>query len=185
VLTPEKSLYDIGSTVFAAQKVMLREHFRCVTPIVAYSNRTFYDNFIQPLRIPKASERIDPPLVDIYTKGGTRGTKDENRYEAQAIVEEIEALLSDKQFAGRTLGVVSLLGPDQAKYIDTLVRSRCDANELIRRRFACGDARVFQGSERDIMFLSMVVDPKNCRALSGNMFEQRFNVAASRARDGM
>lgn len=185
VLTPEKSLYDIGSTVFAAQKVMLREHFRCVPPIVAYSNRTFYDNFIQPLRIPKASERIDPPLVDIYTKGGTRGTKDENRYEAQAIAEEIEALLSDRQFAGRTLGVVSLLGPDQAKYIDTLVRSRCDANELIRRRFACGDARVFQGSERDIMFLSMVVDPTNCRALSGNMFEQRFNVAASRARDRM
>lgn len=66
-----------------------------------------------------------------------------------------------------------------------MVRIRCDANELLRRRFACGDARVFQGSERDIMFLSMVVDPANCRALSGNMFEQRFNVAASRARDRM
>jgi very-short-patch-repair endonuclease len=35
------------------------------------------------------------------------------------------------------------------------------------------------------MFLSMVADPANCRALSGNMFEQRFNVAASRARDRM
>ena len=35
------------------------------------------------------------------------------------------------------------------------------------------------------MFLSMVVDPANCKAVSGNMFEQRFNVAASRARDRM
>jgi very-short-patch-repair endonuclease len=35
------------------------------------------------------------------------------------------------------------------------------------------------------LFLSMVVDPTNCKALSGNMFEQRFNVAASRARDRM
>ena len=35
------------------------------------------------------------------------------------------------------------------------------------------------------MFLSMVVDPKHSRALSGSMFEQRFNVAASRARDRM
>jgi very-short-patch-repair endonuclease len=31
----------------------------------------------------------------------------------------------------------------------------------------------------------MVVDPGNCKALSGNMFDQRFNVAASRARDRM
>lgn len=158
VLTPEKSLYDVASTVFAAHKVMLREHFRCVPPIIAYSNRTFYKDFIQPLRIPKASERIDPPLVDIYVATGVRNTKDENHNEALAIVEEIEALLADKRFAGRTLGVVSLLGPDQAKHIDALVRSRCDANELIRRKFDCGDARLFQGSERDIMFLSMVAD---------------------------
>ena len=184
VLTPEKSLYDIASTVFAAQKVMLREHFRCVPPIIAYSN-TFYDGCIQPLRIPKASERIDPPLVDIHVTGGMRGVKDENKLEALAIAEEIEALLSDPKFAGRTIGVVSLLGPEQAKHIDALVRSRVDAMELMRRRFDCGDARLFQGSERDIMFLSMVADPSNCRALSGNMFEQRFNVAASRARDRM
>ena len=35
------------------------------------------------------------------------------------------------------------------------------------------------------MFLSVVVDPKGCRALSGNTAEQRFNVAGSRARDRM
>ena len=184
ILTPEKSLYDVASTVFAAQKVMLREHFRCVPPIIAYSNR-FYDGFIQPLRIPKASERLDPPLIDIYVEGGVRGVKDENRLEALAIAEEIAALVADPKFAGRTLGVVSLLGPDQAKHIDTLVRSRVSAMELMHRKFECGDARLFQGSERDIMFLSLVVDPSNCRAVSGNMFEQRFNVAASRARDRM
>ena len=184
VLTPEKSLYDIASTVFAAQKVMLREHFRCVPAIIAYSNQ-FYDGFMQPLRIPKESERIDPPLVDIYVPSGNRSNKDINLPEAQAIAEEISAILHNKQFANRTLGVVSLLGPDQAKYIDTMVRSRCDAAELMRRKFECGDARVFQGSERDIMFLSMVVDPNNCRAASGNTAEQRFNVAGSRARDRM
>jgi very-short-patch-repair endonuclease len=183
-LTPEKSLYDIASTVFAAQKVMLREHFRCVPPIIAYSN-TFYDGFIQPLRIPKSSERMDPPLVDIHVPNGLRSRHDVNEQEALAIAQEIEAIVANRQFAGRSLGVVSLLGPDQAKHIDSVVRQRVDAMELIRRNFACGDARVFQGSERDIMFLSMVVDPASCKALSGNMFEQRFNVAASRARDRM
>lgn len=185
VLTPEKSLYDLGSTVFAAQKVMLREHFRCVPPIIGYSNKTFYENFIQPLRIPRASERIDPPLVDLFVPGGIRGPRDENRQEAEAICSEIEKIVCDPAFAGRSIGVVSLLATEQAKFIDTLVRGRVDAMELQKRRFGCGDARLFQGSERDIMFLSMVVDRRNCRAISGNAAEQRFNVATSRARDRM
>lgn len=184
-MTPEKSLYDLAARVFAAHQVMLREHFRCAPPIIAYSNRVFYKGAIQPLRIPKGTERIDPPLVDVYVEGGLRDQRECNRAEAEFIANEIAALLEDERFAGRTLGVVSLLGMEQAKLVDTLVRSRCNAAELLRRRFECGDARTFQGSERDIMFLSMVVDPRNCRALSGNMFEQRFNVAASRARDRM
>ncbi|WP_305823151.1 AAA domain-containing protein [Massilia brevitalea] len=185
VLTADMSLYDIASTVFAASKVMLREHFRCVQPIIAYSNRVFYKNFIQPVRVPRASERLDPPLVDIYVPGGHRSAKGHNPSEADCIVAEIEAILRDPKMAGRTLGVVSLLGPEQALLIDKQVRARCDAVELARRQFACGDARIFQGSERDIVFLSMVADRDNHHALSGAMYDQRFNVAASRARDRM
>lgn len=184
VLTPEKSLYDIAATVFAAHKVMLREHFRCVPPIIAYSNR-FYDGSIQPLRIPKTSERLDPPLIDVYAPAGTRSSRDTNAAEADFIANEIAAIVANPKLAGRTLGVVSLLGIDQAKLIDHLVRERVDSMELMQRRFECGDARLFQGSERDIMFLTMVVDKGNCHALSQTMHEQRFNVAASRARDRM
>ncbi|CAH34547.1 hypothetical protein D0U02_00465 [Burkholderia pseudomallei] len=39
--------------------------------------------------------------------------------------------------------------------------------------------------ERDILFLSRVADLECCHALSGNARDQRFNVAASRARDRM
>lgn len=184
-LTPEKSLYDIASTVFAAERVMLAEHFRCVQPIIAYSNKTFYKNQIRPLRVPKASERIDPPLVDVFIEQGVRDTRDVNKMEAEFIASEIEAILRDPKLRNRTIGVVSLLGPDQAKYIYNLVVSRVDVSELERRKFACGDAYVFQGSERDIMFLSMVADHSKHHALSGQVFEQRFNVAASRARDRM
>lgn len=184
-LTPEKSLYDIASTVFAAERVMLAEHFRCVQPIIAYSNKTFYKNQIRPLRVPKASERIDPPLVDVFIEQGVRDTKDVNKMEAEFIASEIEAILRDPKLRNRTIGVVSLLGPDQAKYIYNLVVSRVDVSELERRKFACGDAYVFQGSERDIMFLSMIADRSKHHALSGQVFEQRFNVAASRARDRM
>ncbi len=184
-MTPEKSLYDLAARVFAADQVMLREHFRCVPPIIAYSNRTFYQNQILPLRIPRASERIEPPLVDIYVEGGIRDVHDRNGYEAQAIADEICAILTNEKLAHRTIGVVSLLGSEQAKHIDSVVTQRCDAAELRRRKFLCGDARAFQGRERHIMFLSMVADPRSCKALSGSMFDQRFNVAASRAQDRM
>jgi very-short-patch-repair endonuclease len=184
-MTPEKSLYDLAARVFAAEQVMLREHFRCVPPIIAYSNRTFYKGSILPLRIPKASERIDPPLVDVYVEGGIRDGHDCNGLEAEAITAEIISILKDERLAKMTLGVVSLLGMDQAKCIDSLVRQHCSATELLHRKFECGDARTFQGSERDIMFLSLVADSRSCKALSGNMFEQRFNVAASRARNRM
>ena len=185
VLTADMSLYDIASSVFAASRVMLREHFRCVQPIIAYSNRVFYKDFIQPLRIPKASERLDPPLVDVFVANGYRTAKSQNPPEAEFIAAEIEAIMRDPAMRDRTLGVVSLLGPEQAQWIDKLVRSRCDAAELARRNFACGDARIFQGSERDIVFLSMVADSRNHHALSGLQYDQRFNVAASRARDRM
>ena len=184
-MTPEKSLYDLAARVFAADQVMLREHFRCVAPIVAYSNRTYYQNQILPLRIPRASERMEPPLVDIYVEGGVRDPHDRNDCEAHAIADEINAILANGGLAGRTIGVVSLLGGEQAKHIDSVVLQRCDAADLRRRKFLSGDARAFQGSERHIVFLSMVADPGNCKALSGAMFDQRFNVAASRARDRM
>jgi very-short-patch-repair endonuclease len=164
---------------------MLREHFRCVPPIIAYSNRVFYKGGIQPLRIPKASERLDPPLVDIYVEDGARDRRDCNQREAEVVADEIAAILGSPRFAGRSIGAVSLLGMEQAKHIDELVRQRCDAAELNRRRFESGIPRTFQGSERDIMFVSLVADPEACKALSGLMFEQRFNVAASRARDRM
>ncbi len=184
-MTPEKSLYDLAARVYAGEQIMLKEHFRCVPPIIAYSNSQFYHGHIVPLRIPRASERLDPPLVDIYVPDGIRGQQDYNTAEAEAIAAEIEAILADERFKGRSLGVVSLLGIEQAKRIDGVVRAKCDAAELHRRHFECGDARTFQGSERDVMFLSLVVDRDNCKALSGSMFEQRFNVAASRARDRM
>lgn len=183
-MTPEKSLYDLAARVFAASQVMLREHFRCVPPIIAYSNQ-FYKGAIQPLRIPLASQRLDPPLIDIFVPGGMRDRHDCNRLEAEAIAAEISAILEDERYAGRTIGVVSLLGMEQAKFIDSMVRERCSASELLHCDFDCGDARTFQGSERDIMFLSMVADPERCHPLSGNAYDQRFNVAASRARDRM
>jgi len=185
VLSPDKSIYDLGSVMFAADLVRLREHFRCVAPIIEFSNHHFYNDEIRCLRVATAAERITPPLVDVFVKDGARDGRSMkiNRAEARAIVEEIKALTSNPAFASRTIGVVSLLGNDQSRYIFDLLITELGQEKFVRHQIRCGDAMTFQGREADIVFISMVSDADTVRALSGEMYEQRFNVAVSRARD--
>jgi very-short-patch-repair endonuclease len=185
VLSPEKSVYDLASVLFASDLIRLREHFRCVEPIIQFSNRLSYNNEIKCLRIPTASERITPPLVDVFVRGGYRDGRSVkiNRVEARAIVDEIKYLSSTPSFENRTIGVVSLLGSDQPKHIFEMLISELGEEKILRHQIRCGDAMTFQGREADIVFISMVSDGDSVRALSGEMYEQRFNVAVSRAKD--
>ncbi|WP_085247796.1 AAA domain-containing protein [Gilliamella mensalis] len=183
-MTPERSIYDLFKVVFAKSSVMLREHFRCVSPIIEYSKREFYNNELKPLRVPKVSERIDPPLIDVYVTDGYR-KNNINLPEAQFIVDEIQKIVEMPNFKGRTIGIVSLLGNDQALKIMQMLNERLEEEVIMQYKITCGDARTFQGKERDIIFLSMVVVPGQVQAQTKNTFAQRFNVAASRARDRM
>lgn len=183
-MTPDKSIYDLARVVFAGNSVMLKEHFRCVPAIIEFSNREFYQNDIRALRVPKANERLDPPLVDVFVKGGFR-KGDVNAPEAMAIVKEIQSILADHQFNGRTIGVVTLLGTAQAAAIHELIASEISPMDIVARKIAVGPPPVFQGRERDIMMVSMVLGPGDRSAANRADIHQRFNVALSRARDRM
>ena len=183
-MTPDKSIYDLACVVFAGNSVMLKEHFRCAPAIIEFSNREFYQGDIRPLRVPKADERLDPPLVDVFVKGGNR-KGDVNDPEAKAIVDEIEAILGNTQFDGRSIGIVTLLGTSQAARIHELVSERISPVDVVSRKIAVGPPPVFQGRERDIMMVSMVLGPGDRAAANRADMHQRFNVALSRARDRM
>ena len=101
-------------------QIMLKEHFRCVPAIIEFSNRVFYQGDIRPLRVPKANERLDPPLIDVFVKGGYR-KGDVNPAEAKAIVDEIKSIIEDPAYESRSIGVVTLLGNAQAAHIHELV----------------------------------------------------------------
>lgn len=183
-LSPDRSIYDLFKVVFAKSGAVLREHFRCVAPIIEYSRREFYSGMLVPLRLPRASERLDPPLIDVLVADGYRD-KEHNPGEARYIVEEISRIVADPKMAGRTIGVVSLIGNEQALRIMTRLTEELGEETITRFEITCGDARTFQGKERDIMFLSMVAAPGNVHALTTEAAAQRYNVAASRARDRM
>jgi len=184
-MTPDKSIYDLARVVFAGSSVMPVEHFRCVPAIIEYSNREFYEGDIKPLRLPKANERLDPPLIDVFVKGGFRDAKDINHSEAKAIVDEIETILMDPDLVGRSLGVVTLQGTTQAAEIQRLITQRISPIDVLARQIAVGPPPVFQGRERDIMLVSMVIGPNDRGAANRADMKQRYNVAISRARDRM
>jgi hypothetical protein len=85
----------------------------------------------------------------------------------------------------RTIGVISLIGGKQAALIYRMLQEELGEEVLVRHRITCGDSATFQGNEKDIVFLSMVADPRNKQAQTATHFEQRFNVALSRALDRM
>lgn len=185
-MDPATSLYELGGMMYPGQVVVLREHFRCVEPIIRFSSR-FYGNHLVPLRLPKPSERIDPPLVDIFVRDGRR-RGDVNESEAEAIIAEIRNIIMDPvlNVAGRrTIGIISLHADKQAKLIYDKLIQEVGPKEMDAHRIICGDAATFQGQERDIVFLSMVHDQKTASKQSSALYEQRYNVALSRARDRM
>lgn len=184
MMLPGSSLYDLANVIFPGRRVMLQEHFRCVEPIIRFSFQ-FYTEPIFPLRIPKPSERLDPPLIDVYLPHGTRNKQKINRAEAIAIVDEIDQLVSTPSYKGRSIGVVSLIGGEQAQFIQKLLIERIGPGRFVEHRIACGDSATFQGKERDILFVSMVASPGQATAQTSSIFQQRFNVALSRARDRM
>ena len=185
-LDPKESIYDLGELVFAGQTIRLREHFRCAEPIIEFSNKLCYDNEIKCVRVPDATERLLPTLIDVHVASGRRdSTRKINKPEADAIVEEIASLVTQEGFGRRTIGVVSLLGPDQGKLIFDTLLEKIGEEAFLKHRIRCGDARTFQGSEADVIFISAVDDSVSGAVMTPNKLDniRRINVAVSRARD--
>ncbi len=188
---PKRSLFDEAAMRFGS-RLTLVEHRRCVPEIIGFSNRIAYepDNVrLIPVR-QYGTDRLEPIKMvhvrDGYEQGGS--TKKVNPAEADAIVDQLCRSLADPRYDGLTFGVISLQGAAQARRIQAALLERVPPKEWTARDLRCGDAADFQGSERDVVFLSMVSAPEAGQRL-GSMtqegYVQRYNVAASRAKDQM
>ncbi len=182
LLLPGNSLYELALACYPGRRIMLREHFRCVEPIIRFSFQ-FYTEEIVPVRVPKASERLSPPLIDVYLPEGRKDKSNRNIEEAKAIVDEVEKIVADPLMRHRSIGIISLIGAKQAQLIQMMLLERIGEDAYVRHDIACGDSAVFQGKERDIILLSMVECAATCTSKTALPFQQRFNVALSRARD--
>jgi very-short-patch-repair endonuclease len=188
----ESSLYD-HAVRRSPERILLTEHFRCVPAIIAFSSEHYYDGKIQPLRADQPAG-IGPAVNAVFVPGGLREQRPDfgevNVPEAEALVTRLAGIVADPGYAGKTIGVVSLLSTSgQAGYLQHRIREEIGADEMERRELRVGDAYTFQGDERDIVLISMVVAPNGnageIGAFTKRDYHRRINVAASRGRDQM
>jgi very-short-patch-repair endonuclease len=179
------SIYDLARQAFAGM-VCLKEHFRCVREIIAFSNNLSYNGEIKPLR-DETLVQLRPHLIAYRVNDTAQIEGKINREEAAFVAALVVAATDDPAYEGKTFGVISLLGDDQAVEIERILRARLRPEEYSDRRILCGSAAHFQGDERDVMLLSIVnaTGDGPLRLLDQDDAKRRFNVAASRARDQM
>lgn len=187
---PHQEHFDLQTSFYTHanirfhKKVFLNEHFRCMPEIIEFSNQHFYGERLQCLKQYPAN-RLDP-VKAVYVESGQR--KDGSKYnipEAHALVEYVEQICADPAYVDKSIGVISLLGKEQAAHIETLLLERISPEEIEERDIICGDAYSFQGDERDVILLSMVLDASSRTVGTDEKAGRRFNVAASRAREQM
>jgi very-short-patch-repair endonuclease len=183
----EFSFFD-HAKLFCDGVTVLREHFRCMPEIIEFSNKYFYapeGKGLYPLK--QYSENRLEPLETVFCNNGYTegiGARIINQPEAVQIVDKIGNLIDDDNYKGKSIGVITLQGNQQASLIENLLLKRIGEKEFYIRKIVCGNSSSFQGDERDIIFLSLVTAHNHKRApLVRAEDERRFNVAVSRAKE--
>ncbi len=181
------SIYDLGKANY--EPITLREHFRCATDIINFSNFHTYNGLICPLR-DSGSITVKPAMVEYRVQDGAPSGKKTNKNEANAVVSLICACMKQKEYKGLTFGVITMIGDEQGVLIDRMLRERITESQYRERQILCGNPAYFQGDERDVIFISLVDAGKGDgtslqtrREGYNDVYAKRYNVAASRAKD--
>lgn len=195
-ISKDTSIYDIVQTICGNKKVVLTEHFRCLPEIINYSNKEFYNMEINPLKVRGVNETIDKPIRTVYVPNArTRkiGSKPYNETEINRIVDLVGEIANDSQYDDKTIGIIALQNSNRyIQKIIELLMTRFGEQFIKDRKIKVGNTYDFQGDERDVIILGMVISPIDekgekymFRALTTKEYDKSFNVAASRAKEQM
>jgi transcription elongation GreA/GreB family factor len=188
---PDSSFFDLTEAFSAGRgTLMLKEHFRCMPEIISFSNDLCYNRDLLPLR-QYGADRL-PPVRTVHVEHGEAlGVNSRlcNPAEAEALVDAVVRCCADPAYDGKTMGIISLrASKGHLTELENLLADRLDYEQREERRIRVGDAEDFQGDERHVMFVSCVNSPSTGAGsvpggFNGKTYEQRINVAASRAQD--
>lgn len=196
ILEASTSIYDVVNTLCGAKKVVLTEHFRCLPEIINYSKEHFYDGQINPLKVRGVENTISKPIRTIYVPDAKcRKTAKQlyNQKEIDEIINLISEISRSEQYKNKSVGIIVLQNSDaQIQKLKTLLMQNFGEKFINDRKIKVGDSYDFQGDERDVIILSMIIAPIDeygeelkYTALTKLEFNRSFNVAASRAKEQM
>ncbi len=189
-LTPQANLYDLLTNRSGkGALVRLREHFRCVPEIIRWASDQFYQDGSGGSGLIALRERSGdslPPLRVTKVDGAViegKDTRKRNETEARQLVRQLVSCLDDPAYAGKSFGIVVLQSAVRhVQLLEHLINEFVSPEQQQERKIRVGTAPNFQGDERDVVFLSMVVADPPSRTTSTS-FRQAYNVAVSRAKD--
>ncbi len=180
------SLLDLVSSSLQSQEQVhfLDEHYRSMPDIIEFSNQHFYENRLKIMTANPISKK--EKAVFQHETTGIRNEKGQNLEEASAILTYIKTIIQKElTFSKKMCQSIGILSPFRAQV--TLLRSMISksitAQNIRRHQLLIGTPHQFQGEERDLMFISFVVD-KDTHP-STYLYLNRldiFNVSITRAR---
>lgn len=181
-----QSLFDFAHRTSGAERILLRQQYRSVGPIVDYISREFYGSELKTAYDPKT---INTPtgqkagLTWTHVPGpASVDANNVNRAEVEAITSHVRQLLVQENYTG-TVGVTSPFR-GQVHAIEEAVRAAIPSHKLEAAEFRVATVDGFQGQERDVILFSPTLS--NASRLTSITFVQkdhrRLNVAISRAR---
>lgn len=196
-ISRDTSIYDIIQTICGNKKITLTEHFRCLPEIINYSNKEYYNMEINPLKVRGNENTIEKPIKTIYVHNATC-QKISNQIYNQAEIDRILLLIgeiaNDKQYDNKSIGIIALL-KGSSRYIQKLtelIMQKFGEDFINSRKIKVGNTPDFQGDERDVIILGMVIssiteagEKYSFRSLTTQEDDKSFNVAASRAKEQM
>jgi len=180
------SLFDLASSLVPGDRIVdLKDHHRCHSDIIEFSNKEFYNGH---LRVATNYDRLksiktEPHGIKWVNVAGKVIRPDagsvKNEKEAEAVANEIEKLI-----ASGYNGSIGVVTPFRAQA--NLIREYCSKLDHLSKdhEFLVDTVHKFQGDEKDIMIFAPVVS-KDIPGGSLNFLKSTpnlFNVAITRAR---
>lgn len=200
-LTKVKENFDIKNSILKFSRFIrnyecqLKKHFRCYPEIISYSDKYFYDNTLQCMKI-RGKQIEDVIKIEVIDHDGKFDeNKNTNELEIEHIIKKLKEF-KEKEI-GQSIGIITPHREQVTLLFDKI-------NELPERDWLFGKCKLkimtfdtCQGEERDYIFYSMVATKEKDRLnwiflkdfssiideIDGTIKSQRMNVGFSRAKE--
>jgi len=177
------SVFDLAN-YYSTCPILLDEHFRCLPPIIDFSNDQFYGGKLRIMN--KETDLKD--VMELITVENAKVDLDttKNLAETEELVKRLQEIITqDAEKKPKKAVSIGIISPfrGQVEQIKKAI-SQVIPDKLVKKhQIEVGTAHTFQGDERDIMMLSFAIASNSHN--QSLMFLQKpnlFNVAITRAR---